>query len=123
MSVRYSDLKNKKIFISGGGSGIGATIVEYFCEQNSDVYFIDINLKESKKLLAKIKKRKLKAPKFIECDITDINKLQKTIEDICKFNNLDATQTVKVILYLGEFRSYITYILHKCSRIYSIFGE
>ncbi len=28
---------------------------------------------------------------------------QKTIEDICKFNNLDATQIVKVILYLGEF--------------------
>ena len=84
MSVIYSDLKNKKIFISGGGSGIGATIVEYFCEQNSDVYFIDINLKESKKLLAKIKKRKLKAPKFIECDIMDINKLQKTIEDIIK---------------------------------------
>ena len=84
MSVRYSDLKNKKVFISGGGSGIGATIVEYFCEQNSEVYFIDINLKESKKLLAKINKRKIKAPKFIECDITDIKKLQKTIEDIIK---------------------------------------
>ena len=84
MTVRYSDLKNKKVFISGGGSGIGATIVEYFCEQNSNVYFIDINLKESKKLLAKIKKRKLKSPKFIECDITDINKLQKIIEEIIK---------------------------------------
>ena len=84
MSVRYSDLKNKRVFISGGGSGIGATIVEYFCEQNSEVYFIDINLKESKKLLAKINKRKIKAPKFIECDITDIKKLQKTIEDIIK---------------------------------------
>ena len=30
---------------------------------------------------------------------------QKTIEDICKFNNLDATQIVKVILYLGEFEN------------------
>ncbi len=28
---------------------------------------------------------------------------QKTIEDICKCNNLDSTQIVKVILYLGEF--------------------
>ena len=84
MSVKYSDLKNKRVFISGGGSGIGATIVEYFCEQNRDVFFIDINLIESKKLLAKIKKRKLRSPKFIECDITDINKLQKTIEEIIK---------------------------------------
>jgi len=30
---------------------------------------------------------------------------QKTIVDICKFNNLDATQIVKVILYLGEFEN------------------
>ena len=41
MKVTYSDLKNKRVFISGGGSGIGATIVEYFCEQKSEVYFID----------------------------------------------------------------------------------
>ena len=51
MKVKYFDLKNKRVFISGGGSGIGATIVEHFCEQNSEVYFIDINIKASKKLL------------------------------------------------------------------------
>ena len=33
MKVTYSDLKNKRVFISGGGSGIGATIVEHFCQQ------------------------------------------------------------------------------------------
>ena len=53
MKVEYFDLKNKRVFISGGGSGIGATIVEHFCEQNSEVYFIDINIKASKKLEAK----------------------------------------------------------------------
>ena len=35
MKVKYSDLKNKRIFITGGGSGIGASIVEHFCEQGS----------------------------------------------------------------------------------------
>ena len=50
MKVRYSDLKNKRIFITGGGSGIGASIVEHFCEQDSEVYFVDINMKDSKKL-------------------------------------------------------------------------
>jgi NAD(P)-dependent dehydrogenase (short-subunit alcohol dehydrogenase family) len=59
MKVTYSDLKNKRVFISGGGSGIGATIVEYFCEQKSEVYFIDIDLKSSNKLIKKIKKRVL----------------------------------------------------------------
>ena len=36
MKVKYSDLKNKRVFITGGGSGIGASIVEHFCEQGSD---------------------------------------------------------------------------------------
>ena len=40
MKVKYFDLKNKKVFITGGGSGIGASIVEHFCEQECDVYFV-----------------------------------------------------------------------------------
>ena len=60
MKVKYYDLEKKRVFITGGGSGIGASIVEHFCEQGSEVYFVDINLKEVKKLLKKIKKKKLK---------------------------------------------------------------
>ena len=69
MKVKYLDLKNKRVFISGGGSGIGASMVEHFCEQNSEVYFIDIDAKSSKKLIENIKKKKLKTPNFIECNI------------------------------------------------------
>ena len=39
MKVKYYDLENKRVFITGGGSGIGASIVEHFCEQGSEVYF------------------------------------------------------------------------------------
>ena len=74
--------KNKRVFISGGGSGIGATIVEYFCEQKSEVYFIDIDLKSSNKLIKKIKKKGFRVPKFIECNILDVKKLQNIIKDI-----------------------------------------
>ena len=82
MKVKYLDLKNKRVFISGGGSGIGASIVEHFCEQNSEVYFIDIDIKASNKLIRSIKKKKLKVPNFIECNILDIKKLQNIIKDI-----------------------------------------
>ena len=82
MKVKYLDLKNKRVFISGGGSGIGASIVEHFCEQNSEVYFIDIDVKASNKLIKSINKKKLKAPNFIECNILDVKKLQKIIKDI-----------------------------------------
>ena len=77
MKVKYTDLKNKRVFITGGGSGIGASIVEHFCEQGSEVYFVDIDLKETKKLLTKIKKNKFRTPMFIECNLLDINKLEK----------------------------------------------
>ena len=82
MKVKYLDLKDKIVFISGGGSGIGASIVEHFCEQNSEVYFIDIDIKASNKLISSIKKKKLKVPNFIECNILDIKKLQNIIKDI-----------------------------------------
>ena len=82
MKVTYSDLKNKKVFITGGGSGIGASIVEHFCEQNSDVYFVDINIKDSNKLINKLKKKKFRLPKFIECDLLDVAKLQNVIRNI-----------------------------------------
>jgi NAD(P)-dependent dehydrogenase (short-subunit alcohol dehydrogenase family) len=82
MKVTYSDLKKKKVFITGGGSGIGASIVEHFCEQNSDVYFVDINIKDSNKLINKLKKKKFRLPKFIECDLLDVAKLQNVIRNI-----------------------------------------
>ena len=82
MKVKYSDLENKKVFITGGGSGIGASIVESFCEQGCDVYFVDINLSESKKLINNLKKKGLKVPTFIECDLVNIKKLQGVIKKI-----------------------------------------
>ena len=82
MKVTYSDLKNKKVFITGGGSGIGASIVEHFCEQKSEVFFVDINIKDSNKLINKLKKKKFRLPKFIECDLLDVEKLQNVIKNI-----------------------------------------
>ena len=38
----YPSLRGKRILITGGGSGIGAGIVEAFARQGSDVTFIDI---------------------------------------------------------------------------------
>jgi len=82
MKVKYYDLENKRVFVTGGGSGIGASIVEHFCEQGSEVYFIDINVSESEKLIEDIKSKKYSIPTFIECDLLNIKQLQKTIADI-----------------------------------------
>ena len=86
MSVIYSDLKDKKVFITGGGSGIGASIVEHFCEQGSNVFFIDVNEKSSNKLVSNCKNKKFSVPTFINCDLLNIKFLQNTISKIISDN-------------------------------------
>ena len=84
MKVQYFDLKSKRVFISGGASGIGSSIVEHFCEQGSEVYFVDINKKLAQKTISKIKKKKLKSPIFLECNIKNIKKYKSLIFNIIK---------------------------------------
>ena len=86
MTAIYEDLKNKRIFITGGGSGIGASIVEHFCEQGSEVYFIDINVEASNKLVLECKSKNFSIPTFIKCDLLNIKDLQNTISKIIDNN-------------------------------------
>ena len=82
MKTEYYDLKNKRALVSGGASGIGSSIVEHLCEQGVEVYFFDIDKKEAKKTINKIKKKKFKIPKFVECDIKNIKKYKSLILSI-----------------------------------------
>ena len=82
MNAIYPDLKNKVVLITGGGSGIGSSIVEHFCEQGSLVYFIDINEDESNKLISECKNKNFSVPNFINCDLLNIKELQSTISKI-----------------------------------------
>ncbi|MES2934364.1 MAG: hypothetical protein V4805_12855, partial [Pseudomonadota bacterium] len=40
--AQYGSLKNKRVFITGGGTGIGESMVSAFAEQGAIVAFIDI---------------------------------------------------------------------------------
>ena len=40
-TATYLSLKDRVALITGGSSGIGASIVKRFCEQGSQVFFID----------------------------------------------------------------------------------
>jgi Dehydrogenases with different specificities (related to short-chain alcohol dehydrogenases) len=82
MKTKYFDLINKRALVSGGASGIGSSIVEHLCEQGVEVFFFDIDKKEAKKTISKIKKKKFKIPNFVECDIKNIKKYKSLILSI-----------------------------------------
>jgi NAD(P)-dependent dehydrogenase (short-subunit alcohol dehydrogenase family) len=77
----YPSLKDRAVFVTGGGSGIGASIVENFCAQGSKVAFVDIAREASEALVKSIAGKGLPKPLFLYCDITDIAALQKAIAD------------------------------------------
>lgn len=75
----YPSLAGRSVFVTGGGSGIGASIVEHFCAQKSRVAFVDIDVQASRKLVADIQAKGDPAPLFIECDLRDIDWLRRSV--------------------------------------------
>ena len=78
----YPSLKDKVVFISGGASGIGESIVRHFAEQGCKVGFVDIADDTAKALIADI------GPKatlhYEHCDVTDIAALKRAIDEVRK---------------------------------------
>ncbi len=75
----YPSLEGRTVFISGGGSGIGADFTRGFARQGAKVAFIDIAEEPSHALAADIKAETGAAPLFIKADVTDTPALQAAI--------------------------------------------
>jgi len=72
----YPSLKGRIVFVSGGGSGIGASIVEHFAAQGAKVGFVDINEPASKEIAGKT------GALFLKCDIRDVKAYQAAIGEV-----------------------------------------
>jgi len=81
MSAVYSDLKDKVVLVTGGGSGIGAAIVRKFAQQKARVGFVDIADEPSVALLNELQGSGARLC-FEHRDLTDVSALQAGIAAI-----------------------------------------
>src|SRR5882757_8924642 len=71
----YPSLRDRVVFISGGGSGIGASSVEHFIEQGAKVAFVDVDEAASTALVKRLDGK----PLFLRCDVRDVKAYQAAI--------------------------------------------
>ena len=79
--AQYPSLAGRVVFVTGGASGIGRSIVEHFCDQGSRVAFVDVRSDLADALVAEIVARGLPPPWYRECDLRDIGALQAAVAD------------------------------------------
>jgi NAD(P)-dependent dehydrogenase (short-subunit alcohol dehydrogenase family) len=78
----YPSLRDRAVLITGGGSGIGASMVEHFALQGARVAFLDIDSGSSGALVAALSNRCEHAPLFVPCDLTGVAALRSAIAEI-----------------------------------------
>ncbi len=79
--ANYPSLKNRVVLITGGASGIGASIVENFLYQGSKVAFLDKEKDLAKNLIYQLKQKNLN-PIYKECDLVNIEEMKNKINEI-----------------------------------------
>lgn len=77
--AQFPSLREKRVFITGGGSGIGACLVHAFARQGARVAFVDIAEPESAAVVERIKTEGLVEPWWQPCDVKDVPALQAAI--------------------------------------------
>jgi len=84
-SARYPSLQDRGVLITGGATGIGATLVAEFVAQGARVGFIDIDKASGEALVARLQQAR-HAPAFVVADLTDIAALDRAIDALRQRN-------------------------------------
>lgn len=82
--ARYPSLAGRPVFITGGGSGIGATLVEGFARQGARVAFVDVAEQPSRALAERLAAAGLGRPWLRCCDVSRVADLQSAIADAAR---------------------------------------
>ncbi len=79
MLANFPSLRARRVFVTGGGTGIGAAIVWAFAEQGAQVAFVDFAQDESQALVKAIAEAGHLPPWWRHCDVRDVKALQSVL--------------------------------------------
>ena len=78
MRANYPDLNGKHVFITGGGSGIGAALTQGVLNQGAKVSFVQRS--DAAEFVEQMRKKTQQTPKFYQCDLADIEALRTAMQ-------------------------------------------
>jgi NAD(P)-dependent dehydrogenase (short-subunit alcohol dehydrogenase family) len=79
--ARFPSLNQRPVFVTGGGSGIGAAIVTAFAQEGARVAFVDIARDASEALVRELAQAGHEPPWWRVCDVRDVAALQTAITE------------------------------------------
>jgi NAD(P)-dependent dehydrogenase (short-subunit alcohol dehydrogenase family) len=77
----YPSLRGRAVLITGGATGIGASMVEHFARQGSRVVFFDVQDEAGHTLSDSLGAAGDSRPEFLRCDLTNVAELQSRVAE------------------------------------------
>ena len=81
MLARYADLEDRAVLVTGGASGIGASLVAAYADQGARVAFLDRDHAAGEALAASLAPDARHAPLFFPVDLADVSALKQAVGD------------------------------------------
>ena len=78
----FPDLEDASVFITGGGSGIGAALTRAFAAQGAKVGFVSLRREPAERLCEEVACRARHRPLFLPCDIRDVDRLREAVSEL-----------------------------------------
>jgi len=86
----YPSLRGRAVLVTGGATGIGASVVEHFARQGSRVAFFDVQDEAARELVERLRGGVELTPMYFHCDLTDVGELKaRAQEAVARFGGVD----------------------------------